>query len=54
MQHLVPPLINMASIGGITMCWLTSAGTMVLHHPFDPGIYLKQIKQAGVKVNVVG
>jgi acyl-CoA synthetase (AMP-forming)/AMP-acid ligase II len=37
------PLINMASIGGITMCWLTSAGTMVLHHPFDPGIYLKQI-----------
>ncbi len=37
------PLINMASIGGITMCWLTSAGTMVLHHPFDPGVYLKQI-----------
>ncbi|MDZ3831602.1 MAG: class I adenylate-forming enzyme family protein [Sphingopyxis sp.] len=37
------PLINMASIGGITMCWLTSAGTMVLHHPFDPGIYLMQI-----------
>ncbi len=25
------------------MCWLTSAGTMVLHHPFDLGIYLKQI-----------
>ncbi|MBN8844181.1 MAG: acyl--CoA ligase [Sphingomonadales bacterium] len=37
------PLINMASIGGITMCWLTSAGTMVLHHPFDPAIYLRQI-----------
>ena len=37
------PLINMASIGGITMCWLTSAGTMVLHHPFDPGVYLQQI-----------
>ena len=37
------PLINMASIGGITMCWLTSAGTMVLHHPFDPSVFLKQI-----------
>lgn len=37
------PLINMASIGGITMCWLKSAGTMVLHHPFDPQVYLRQI-----------
>jgi acyl-CoA synthetase (AMP-forming)/AMP-acid ligase II len=37
------PLINMASIGGITMCWLKCAGTMVLHHPFDAGVYLKQI-----------
>lgn len=37
------PLINMASIGGITMSWLRIAGTMVLHHPFDPHIYLAQI-----------
>jgi acyl-CoA synthetase (AMP-forming)/AMP-acid ligase II len=37
------PLINMASIGGITMSWLRVAGTMVLHHPFDPQIYLGQI-----------
>ncbi|MEW4467523.1 class I adenylate-forming enzyme family protein [Parasphingorhabdus sp. JC815] len=37
------PMINMASIGGITMCWLTSAGTMVLHHPFDPAVFLQQI-----------
>jgi acyl-CoA synthetase (AMP-forming)/AMP-acid ligase II len=37
------PLINMASIGGITMSWLRIAGTMVLHHPFDPQIYLGQI-----------
>ena len=37
------PLINMASIGGITMSWLRIAGTMVLHHPFDPQIYLAQI-----------
>ena len=37
------PLINMASIGGITMSWLRIAGTMVLHHPFDPQVYLRQI-----------
>lgn len=37
------PLINMASIGGITMSWLRVCGTMVLHHPFDPQIYLGQI-----------
>lgn len=37
------PLINMASIGGITTSWLRTAGTMVLHHPFDPQIYLAQI-----------
>lgn len=37
------PMINMASIGGVTMSWLHVAGTMVLHHPFDPGVYLAQI-----------
>lgn len=37
------PLINMASIGGVTMSWLRVAGTMVLHHPFDPQVYLGQI-----------
>lgn len=37
------PLINMASIGGVTMSWLRVAGTMVLHHPFDPQVYLAQI-----------
>lgn len=37
------PMINMASIGGVTMSWLRTAGTMVLHHPFDAGVYLKQI-----------
>ncbi|WP_336987098.1 class I adenylate-forming enzyme family protein [Altererythrobacter aquiaggeris] len=39
------PLINMASIGGITMSWLRLAGTMVLHHPFDPQVYLRQIAE---------
>lgn len=37
------PMINMASIGGVTMSWLRTAGAMVLHHPFDAGVYLAQI-----------
>lgn len=37
------PLINMASIGGVTLSWLRVCGTMVLHHPFDPQVYLAQI-----------
>jgi acyl-CoA synthetase (AMP-forming)/AMP-acid ligase II len=37
------PLINMASIGGVTMSWLKRSGTMVLHHPFDPKVFLAQI-----------
>lgn len=37
------PLINMASIGGVTMSWLKVCGTMVLHHPFDAQVFLKQI-----------
>jgi len=41
------PLINMASIGGVTMSWLKRAGTMVLHHPFDPKVFLAQIAIEG-------
>ena len=37
------PLINMAAIGGCFMSWLHSAGTLVLHHPVDLGVYLQQI-----------
>jgi acyl-CoA synthetase (AMP-forming)/AMP-acid ligase II len=37
------PLINMAAIGGCFMSWLHSAGTLVLHHPLDLAVYLRQI-----------
>jgi acyl-CoA synthetase (AMP-forming)/AMP-acid ligase II len=37
------PLINMAGIGGCFMSWLRCAGTLVLHHPFDLPVYLRQI-----------
>ena len=39
------PLVNMAAIGGCFMSWLHCAGTLVLHHPLDLGVYLAQIAQ---------
>ena len=29
------PLVNMAALGGCFLSWLHSAGTLLLHHPFD-------------------
>jgi non-ribosomal peptide synthetase component E (peptide arylation enzyme) len=37
------PMINMAAIGGCFLSWLHAAGTLLLHHPFDPEVYLLQI-----------
>ena len=37
------PLINMAGLGGCFMSWLHGAGTLVLHHPLDLPVYLRQI-----------
>lgn len=39
------PMINMASIGGVIMSWLQSAGSLVLHHPFDLAVFLQQIAE---------
>ena len=39
------PLINMAAIGGCFLSWLHAAGTLVLHHPLDLGVYLQQIAE---------
>lgn len=43
------PLVNIGSIGGLVMPWLTIGGTLVLHHPFDLGVFLRQI--AAERVN---
>ncbi|QUD89487.1 class I adenylate-forming enzyme family protein [Phenylobacterium montanum] len=43
------PLVNIGSIGGLVMPWLWRRGTLVLHHPFDLGVFLGQI--AAERVN---
>ena len=37
------PLVNMAAIGGCLTSWLHTAGTLLLHHPFELPVYLRQI-----------
>ena len=38
------PFINMAAIGGFLFYWLKIQGRLVLHHPFDPGVFLSQLQ----------
>jgi acyl-CoA synthetase (AMP-forming)/AMP-acid ligase II len=37
------PMINMAAIGGCFLSWLLARGTLLLHHPLDLKVYLRQI-----------
>ena len=37
------PLVNIGSIGGLVLPWLWLPATLVLHHPFDLGVFLRQI-----------
>jgi len=39
------PLVNMGAIGGCFMSWLRSGGLLLLHHPLDLGVYLRQIAE---------
>lgn len=46
------PLVNIASIGGLVMPWLEIGGKLVLHHPFDLGVFLKQIEAERVTYTI--
>jgi acyl-CoA synthetase (AMP-forming)/AMP-acid ligase II len=46
------PLVNMAAIGGFLYCWLMRACTLVLHHPFDMQVFLRQIQDEKVAYTI--
>jgi len=46
------PLVNMASIGGFLYNWLLSRSTLVLHHPLDLQVFLKQIETEKVTYTI--
>ncbi len=46
------PLVNIASFGLVSP-WLLRCGTLVLHHPFDLAVFLKQIGDEKVNYTIV-
>lgn len=46
------PLVNIGSIGGLVMPWLTLPAKLILHHPFDLGIFLQQIERERVSYTI--
>lgn len=46
------PLVNMASIGGFLYNWLLSQCRLVLHHPLDLKVFLKQIEEEKVTYTI--
>lgn len=46
------PLVNIGSIGGLVMPWLLLATKLVLHHPFDLGVFLQQIEREQVSYTI--
>jgi len=42
------PLVNMAAIAGFLYPWLMRSATLVLHHPFDLPVFLKQIQDENI------
>ena len=46
------PMVNMAAIGGFLYCWLMRACTLVLHHPFDMQVFLKQIQDEKIAYTI--
>ena len=46
------PLVNIGSIGGLVLPWLQLQTKLVLHHPFDIGIFLKQIAEEKVSYTI--
>jgi len=47
------PLINIAALGTIYVPWLMVGGTVVLHHPFRPVIWLRQMIEEKVNYTLL-
>lgn len=46
------PLVNMAGIGGMLVPWLLTGCRLVVHHPFDLPLFLRQISEERVTYTV--
>jgi cyclohexanecarboxylate-CoA ligase len=46
------PFVNMASIGGYLFNWLRCGATLVLHHPLDLPVFLRQLADEGATFTI--
>jgi acyl-CoA synthetase len=46
------PMVNMAGINGMFLPWLRVGCVLVQHHPFDLGVFLRQIQDEGITYTV--
>lgn len=47
------PLVNMASTGTAYIPWLLVGGTLVLHHPFNPQVFIQQMMKERVNYTLL-
>lgn len=47
------PFVNAAAMGGLMMCWMRTAGALILHHPFDVTVFLQQLIDEDVAYTMV-
>jgi acyl-CoA synthetase (AMP-forming)/AMP-acid ligase II len=47
------PFVNAAAMGGLMMCWMRTAGALILHHPFDTPTFLRQLAQEQIAYTMV-
>lgn len=47
------PFVNAAAMGGLMMCWMRTAGALILHHPFDTGTFLQQLAEEDIAYTMV-
>lgn len=46
------PLINIAAFGGMVMPWLMAQCRLAQHHPFDLGVFLRQLQEEKISYTV--
>lgn len=52
-QLLIPfPFVNMAGLSSSLIAWLDCGGTLHHHHPFDLGVFLKQLREQPIDYTV--
>ncbi len=52
-QLTASPLVNMASLGTTFTPWLILGGTYVLHHPFEPQLFVRQMIEEKVNYTLL-